>query len=116
MQPFPYRVLVDYSAEDEAYVARVPAFEALAAHGDTPEQATHEARVAAEGMLESLKELRRPTPEPDATADFSGQLRLRLPRSLHARLSGIAAAEEVSLNNLLVALLSESLGRRSPAR
>ena len=112
---FPYRVLTEYSQEDEAYVARVPAFEGLAAHGDTPEEATHEATVAAEGMLASLRERHRPIPEPDASADYSGQLRLRLPRSMHARLSKLADAEDTSLNNLLVALIGEGLGRRRAA-
>jgi antitoxin HicB len=114
MTPFPYRVLVEHSAEDDAYVARVPAFEGLAAHGESPEAAAQEARVAAEGMLASLRKRGRRVPEPDSAADFSGQLRLRLPRSVHARLSKLAAAEDVSLNNLLLAIISEGLGRRAP--
>ena len=112
MAQFPYRVLVEYSVEDEAYIARVPAFEGLAAHGDSPEDAAHEARVAAEGMIASLRAHKRSVPEPDSAADYSGQLRLRLPRGLHARLSKLAAAEDVSLNNLLLSLISEGLGRR----
>jgi len=113
MKPFPYRVLTEYSAEDKCYVARVPAFEGVAAHGDTIEEACHEAQVAAEGVLLSLKPHRHPIPAPDGSADFSGQLRLRLPRSAHARLSRVAEAEQVSLNQLLVALISEGLGRRT---
>lgn len=112
MDRFPYRVLVEYSEEDEAYVARVPAFEGLAAHGDSPEEATHEARIAAEGMLATLRDHHRPIPAPDSAADYSGQLRLRLPRGVHARLSKLAAAEDVSLNNLLLSLISEGLGHR----
>jgi antitoxin HicB len=112
MAPFPYRVLVEFSAEDEAYVARVPAFEGLAAHGATPEKATVEARKAAEGMMVSLQEHKRPMPAPDSAADYSGQLRLRLPRSVHARLSKLAADEDVSLNTLLLAIISEGLGSR----
>jgi antitoxin HicB len=113
MEPFPYRVLVEFSEEDSAYVSRVPALEGLTAHGETPEEATHEARIAAEGMLASLRKHKRPVPLPDSVADYSGQLRLRLPRSVHARLSKLAAAEDVSLNNLLVALITEGLGRRA---
>lgn len=48
---FPYRIVVELSPDDGVYVARVPAFPGLAAHGDTPEAAAHEARLAAEGML-----------------------------------------------------------------
>lgn len=111
---FPYRVLVEYSEQDAAYVARVPAFEGLAAHGATPERATHEACTAAIGMLAAMKRHKRTVPAPDARADYSGQLRLRLPRSVHARLSELAAAEDVSINALLLTLISESLGRRDP--
>ena len=64
-KPFPYRVLVELSAEDGVYVARVPAFEALVAHGGTPEDAAREARVAAEAMLVLLKQHKRAIPEPD---------------------------------------------------
>ncbi len=43
----------------------------------------------------------------DATEkDFSGQLRLRLPQSLHRQLSQTAEREGVSLNMMLVYLLS----------
>lgn len=110
---FPYRVLVEFSAADEAYIARVPAFEGLAAHGDTPEEATHEACAAAEGMIATLRARDRHVPDPDASADFSGQLRLRLPKSLHARLSALASADDVSLNNLLLGLISEGIARRT---
>ncbi len=112
MKPFPYRVLVEFSEEDSAYVGRVPAFEGLAAHGDTPEEAAHEAHVATEAMIATLEHHHRPVPQADCAADYSGQLRLRLPRSVHARLSKLAAAEDVSLNNLLLALITEGLGRR----
>jgi predicted RNase H-like HicB family nuclease len=75
MAPFSYRVLIEFSAEDSVYVARIPAFEGLAAHGETAEEAAREARTAAEGMLASMKKHGRPAPEPDSAVDFSGQLR-----------------------------------------
>lgn len=52
-------------------------------------------------------------PPPDASAaSYSGNLRLRLPRSLHARLDSLAAAEGVSLNQLMVSILAEGAGAR----
>ena len=54
--PFPYRVVVEWSADDAAFVARVPALPGCAAHGSTPERAVREARRAAEGMLAVLRE------------------------------------------------------------
>jgi predicted RNase H-like HicB family nuclease len=60
LAPLPHRIIVEWSEEDEAYVARVPALNA-AAHGDTPEEATREAVVAAQGILESVAEERQKT-------------------------------------------------------
>ncbi|MGH7813576.1 MAG: type II toxin-antitoxin system HicB family antitoxin [Candidatus Binataceae bacterium] len=82
---FDYRAVVEWSEEDRAFVARVPALPGCAAHGDSPERATREAVVAARGILESMREHGDPIRPPDAVSGHSGQLRLRIPRSLHER-------------------------------
>ena len=46
-----HRVVVEWSEEDHAFVARVPSLPGCAAHGDTEEEAVREARSAAEGIL-----------------------------------------------------------------
>lgn len=110
---FPYRISIEWSDDDEAYVARVPAVGAMA-HGDTPAEAVEEAQTAADGILAVMAKEGRPLPAPDATAaEFSGQFRLRLPRSMHERLSRLADEEGVSLNALVVAMLGEQIGGRS---
>jgi len=114
-EPFSYRVVVEWSGEDAAFVARVPALAGCAAHGRTPESATREAVVAARGILESMRAHGDPIPAPDVTSGRSGQLRLRLPRSLHERLSRMATIDGVSLNQELVALLASSAGARAEA-
>jgi hypothetical protein len=67
-------------------------------------------------MLAVLREDNDPPPPEDATADYSGQLRVRLPRSLHERLSRLATAEGVSLNQEMVMLLAEGCGVREISR
>jgi antitoxin HicB len=104
--PFEYRVVVEWSPEDEAFVARVPALPGCAAHGRTPERATREAVIAARAMLDSMRAHGLSLPAKDLTPRHSGQLRLRLPRSLHERLSRLAALDGVSLNQELVSLPS----------
>jgi antitoxin HicB len=104
--PFEYRVVVEWSPEDEAFVARVPALPGCAAHGRTAERATREAVIAARAMLDSMRAHGLSLPAKDLTPRHSGQLRLRLPRSLHERLSRLAALDGVSLNQELVSLLS----------
>ncbi len=109
-EPFNYRVVVEWSSEDAAFVARVPALPGCAAHGRTPESATREAVTAARGIIESMRAHGDKLPPSDVAASYSGQLRLRLPRSLHERLSRMAALDGVSLNQELVALLASSAG------
>lgn len=45
--------------------------------------------------------------------EFSGQLRLRLPKTLHKQLAQAAAIEGISLNMLIVYLLSGNYARRN---
>lgn len=110
MEKFPYGIQVAWSPEDEAYVARVPALPGCAAHGDTPASAIEEAQEAATAMLEVMAERGDPLPGAEPAQSHSGNIRLRLPRSLHARLDALASAEGVSLNALMVALLAEGAG------
>lgn len=47
-----------------------------------------------------------------AAGNASGRFVARVPKSVHARLASRAKAEGVSLNALVLSLLSEGLGRR----
>ncbi len=49
-------------------------------------------------------------PDPGEIENQSGKWVQRVPRSLHARLTKQAKREHVSLNILVVSILSESLG------
>jgi predicted RNase H-like HicB family nuclease len=103
-----YSFNIIWSDEDENYIATVPEFNGLSAHGDTPEEAIEEANVALEGFLEVFKEDGCEVPEPHTFSKFSGQTRIRLPKSLHANLAMQADREGVSLNAYMVHLLSEN--------
>ena len=41
-----YEVVVDWSAEDQLFIARVPGLPGCVAHGATPESAVHEVQIA----------------------------------------------------------------------
>ena len=112
--PFKYRIVTEWSDEDGAFVARVPALGAgCMAHGMTEGDATKEARKAAQLMLEVWAEDRRSPPPQDASPDYSGQLRLRLPKTMHERISQMATAEGVSLNTLLLTLIAQGFGDKN---
>lgn len=105
---FKYSINMAWSDEDEGYIATIPEFPGLSAFGDTPEQAAKEARIAAKGFIEVFREDGCKLPEPEKTMRYSGQIRLRFPKTLHAKLSEEAKREDVSLNTYLVHLLSEN--------
>lgn len=110
-----YSVQLAWSDEDGGYIATVPEFDGLSAFGETPEEAVAEAQQAIEGFVEMCEDHGEPLPEPMKRTPYSGQLRLRMPKSMHARLAALAAAEGVSLNTCILTRLSEGLGRAAAA-
>lgn len=105
-----YSITLRYSTDDEGYVATSPEFPGLSAFGTDPEEALNEAQTALSLFVEEYSASGRPLPEPQTIKPYSGQLRLRIPKTLHERLSLTADYEGVSLNTLMVHLLSEGLG------
>lgn len=104
-----YSFNVFWSAPDQGYIAVSPEFEDLSAFGHTPEEALAEMRTVLNLAIETYAAEGWPLPEPKALPDYSGQFRVRLPKSLHARLATQAAIEGVSLNTLVVSILSEGV-------
>jgi predicted HicB family RNase H-like nuclease len=66
--------------------------------------------MVAETVLEDMTGKGHTPPESQVLASFSGQIRVRMPRTLHQRLAGRARIEDVSLNTLIVSLLAEGIG------
>ena len=78
--------------------------------GETVEEAIANGSDAVECWITVAKEKGREIPEPGEIENQSGKWVQRVPRSLHARLTKQAKREHVSLNTLVVSILSESLG------
>lgn len=113
-QPFKYRIVVEWSDEDEAFLGRVPALAGVVsqplAHGDTMEDAIGNTLHAALLALETLREEKRPIPPEDAGQIYSGKLNLRLPQDLHRDLAELADVNSMSLNQFLLSLLAKGVG------
>lgn len=107
-----YSFSVAWNEADNAYLALCAEFPGLSAFGETPEQAISELETAVELAIETYREEGWELPQPLGQQSHSGQLRLRLPRGLHARLAAQAERDGVSLNTLIVAYLAEALGPR----
>ena len=59
-----YHINVFWSEADRCWIADVPNLRTCAAHGNTPEEAVAEVRLALEGWLEVARAHGDPIPEP----------------------------------------------------
>ena len=107
-----YRMIVEWSEEDHAFIARVPAFPGCMADGKTREKAIKEAEMVVQTMLEIMQEKGVKPPPSDTRPCYSGSFHVRMPKSLHGTLADLATVEGVSLNQLVVAALSEKAGMK----
>lgn len=113
---FKYSVSVKWSDEDKGFIATVPELPGLSAFGETRERALSELKIAAEAYLATLKESGASVPSPTKVESYSGQIRFRMPKGLHARLAAAAEVEGISLNTYIVSLLSERHGEQEMLR
>jgi antitoxin HicB len=108
--PFTMRRLTD--EEGGGWLIEFPDLPGCMSDGETPEEAIAHGRDAVESWIAAMREAGRPVPTPSRPEEgYSGRWLVRAPRSLHRRLVERARAEGVSLNQLTVTLLAESLGR-----
>lgn len=101
-----YSIQIQWSDEDECFIATAEELPHVSAFGDTYDEALREFKDAMSVHLEVLD--KESQPEPLTLESYSGQFRVRLPKSLHRRLAMLARRENVSLNTLVIKLLSET--------
>jgi predicted RNase H-like HicB family nuclease len=63
-----YSFVVQWSEEDQAYIAKSPEFPYMAADGETPQAAIDELQIALEGAIEVYKAKGWSLPEPQVMA------------------------------------------------
>lgn len=111
---YPFTIHELTADDGGGFLIEFPDLPGCMSDGDTIEQAIINGTDAVECWLAAAREKGREIPEP-SDADFknqSGKWVQRVPRSLHARLTKQAKRENVSLNTLVVAILSEALGSK----
>lgn len=90
------------------WLATLPDLPGCMGDGETPEAAIADGYSAALAWLTVASECGDPIPEPGMSGE-SGRFVTRVPKSLHTRLAARAAQEGVSMNTLIVSILSEGL-------
>ena len=109
----PYRVEITPDGEGGGYRAAISQFQGCAAFGETVEEAYAALQEAKQVWLETALARGTRVPKPPAAdeKEYSGTFRVRLPGYLHRDLARLAEGEGTSLNQLVVALLSEGAER-----
>lgn len=110
MIEYPFEIRPLSKEEGGGYSVFFPDLPGCWSDGATPEEAVKNGRDALESWLAVAQEFGDEIPKPFSAV--SGRFVQRVPRSLHAQLIARAKAEGVSLNTLVVSLVSEGIGRR----
>ena len=110
----PYTICFYYDDEVEpVWMAYVEELEGCMSHGSTPAEAMEMIHEAMElwigGNLEDGDEI---PPPKEHFPEHSGKFQVRLPVGLHGKLAAVAREQEVSLNQLVTAILAEGVGWR----
>ncbi len=107
----PYRIILEkWDDGDGVYwVARIAELPHCMTTGGSPQEAAAEIQDAKEEWLKSNLERGINIPEPSPSS-HSGQIRLRIPSSLHRALADRAFVEGVSLNQYMTAALGKTVG------
>ena len=99
-----YAVDIHYSGEN--YFAEFPELPGAMTWAPTLSELETMIEDAKIAYIEDLLEDGEDVPEPKEVKDYSGSIRLRIPKSVHRRLALEAEKENVSLNTLMVSKLS----------
>jgi antitoxin HicB len=112
-QKYPVTLYLD---DDGGFVAELKDLPGCMTQGDSADEILAEIEDARISWIKVSYEYGDPIPLPPTETQYSGKTLLRMPRSLHQKLSEGAEREGVSLNHHLVALLSAASASQDARR
>lgn len=104
----PYKLEIIPDTEEGGFAARYPELPGCITCADTLEDITRNAEDAKQAWLEAALEDGIIINEPSKETDFSGQFKLRIPKSLHKSLADQAKNEGISMNQYCLYLLTQN--------
>ena len=105
--PYTIEILPD---QPDGWYAGIKELPGCMTSADTPEEALADIQQVKEEWIRNALEDEFEIPEPRKKDEYSGNFRLRVPKSLHRKLVETAKEEDVSLNTVCVTFLSEAVG------
>lgn len=112
----PYRMEVLEDKDEGGFVVSFPELPGCITCGETIEAVLANAKDAKEEWIRAALEEKFPIPEPAGPEKYSGQFKLRLPKSLHRMLTEHAKREGISMNQYCVYLLSRNDALYAPGK
>lgn len=103
-----YRMEIVEDREEGGFVVSYPDLPGCITCGETVESAVSNALDAKRAWIEAALEEGISIQEPDSLDNYSGNFKLRIPRSLHKLLAEHSKREGISMNQYCVYLLSRN--------
>lgn len=103
-----YRMEIVEDMEEGGFVVSYPELPGCITCGETIESAVANALDAKKAWLEAAVEENIEIYEPDSLENYSGQFKIRMPRSLHRSLAEHSKREGISMNQYCVYLLAKN--------
>lgn len=104
-----YRFEIFEDPYEGGYAISYPDLRGCLSCGDTIKETIENGKDAKRQWLIAALEDGISIPEPLEDCEFSGQFRLRMPKSLHKYLADRARAEGISMNQYCIYLLSQNI-------
>ena len=104
----PYRMEIIPDTIEGGFTVRFPELPGCLTCADTMEEAVRNAEDCKREWLAAAIEDGTPIPEPMTDEDYSGQFKLRIPKSLHKSLAEHSKAEGISMNQYCLYLLTKN--------
>ena len=104
----PYRMEIIEDTDEGGYIVSYPELKGCITCAETLENAIANIKNAKQAWLEAAIETGCVIPEPDDLEKYSGQFKLRIPKSLHRQLAEHSKQEGISMNQYCVYLLTKN--------
>lgn len=103
-----YRMEIVEDKDEGGFVVSFPELPGCIAYGDMIESAVANSENAKKAWFEAAFESGVVIHEPDSLEEYSGQFKLRIPKSLHRSLAEHSKKEGISMNQYCVYLLAKN--------
>ena len=108
----PYRMEIVRDVAEGGFVASFPELKGCVTCGETVEAVAANAEDCKREWLTAALEEGYEIPEPSTDGEYSGQFKLRIPKSLHRSLAEHSRQEGISMNQFCLYLLAKNDAER----